>query len=356
VSVAELGVALTIAQLSGFASPLLGRFVDRLPRPHAIAVGLGGTALGGLLAATSNGLVWFTVALLTITTSNLMLVVATGSWIADHVPFAQRSRVVGLNESSWALGLLVGVSAMGLVTAVSSWRWGYVAAALAAACVLVVLWIRLDRTDERPRPAPAVETDRSSATSAPPLALTGWLAVFTVLALLAASEALFVTFGPWLQDEFDVGDAVLAAATFGLGGVELAASGLSMTRTDRWGKERSITGGAVVMIVAALCFLAVNQWALPGMVFVAIYIGSFEFAIVSTIPIAGDLVPGRPARGIALLMAASTTGRAITTIPTTWLYDRVGISASAVLAVTWASIAVVAVTVRRRLGAHAQPR
>ena len=35
---------------------------------------------------------------------------------------------------------------------------------------------------------------------------------------------------------------VLAATTFALG-VELSASGLSMTRTDRWGKERAI--GAV---------------------------------------------------------------------------------------------------------------
>jgi predicted MFS family arabinose efflux permease len=357
VSVAELGVALTIAQLTGFASPLLGRFVDRLSRPHAIALGLGGTALGGLLAAASSGLAWFTVALLIITTCNLVLVVGAGSWIADHVPFAQRSRVVGLNESSWALGLLVGVSAMGLVTAVSSWRWGYVSGALAAAGVLVVLWIRIDRTERRPRQAPAVETHAPRPAPRLGLAPAGWLAVFSVVALLAASEALFVTFGPWLQDEFDVGDAVLAAATFALGRMELAAAGLSMTRTDRWGKERSVTGGAVVMIGAALCFLAVNQWALPGMLCVAVYIGSFEFAIVSSIPIAGDLVPGRPARGIALLMAASTTGRAITTIPTTWLYDHVGISASAVLAVAWACVAALAMMVRWRLvGAGAQPR
>ena len=36
-------------------------------------------------------------------------------------------------------------------------------------------------------------------------------------------------------------------------------------------------------------------------------------------------------------MAAATIGRAITTIPTTWLYDHVGIAASAVLAAAWAS-------------------
>ena len=32
VSVAELGVALTVAQVSGFAAPAIGRLVDHLPR------------------------------------------------------------------------------------------------------------------------------------------------------------------------------------------------------------------------------------------------------------------------------------------------------------------------------------
>ena len=106
VSVAELGVALTVAQVCGFAAPAIGRLVDHLPRRRSIALGLGGCALGGVVVATCNGIVWFTVGLLTISTFNIVLVVGTGSWIADHVPFAQRSRVVGLNEMSWALGLL----------------------------------------------------------------------------------------------------------------------------------------------------------------------------------------------------------------------------------------------------------
>ena len=48
---------------------------------------------------------------------------------------------------------------------------------------------------------------------------------------------------------------------------------------------------------------------------------------MSAIPIAGDLVPASPARGLAMVMAAATVGRAVTTIPATWLYDRHGISA-----------------------------
>ena len=190
---------------------------------------------------------------------------------------------------------------MGLVTAVTSWRWGYATAALAAACVLVVLWIRLDRTDERPRPAPAVETDRSSATSASGRSRVDGMAggAHRARRCWRRAKSLFVTFGPWLQDEFDVGDAVLAAATFGLGGVELAASGLSMTRTDRWGKERSVIGGAVVMIVAALCFLAVNQWALPGMVLVVVFIGASSSRSSASSRSPATSCPGCPAAASA---------------------------------------------------------
>ena len=363
VSVAELGIALTVAQVCGFAAPAIGRLVDHLPRRRSIAIGLAGCAIGGLVVAVCSGIIWFTVGLMTISTFNIVLVVGTGTWIADHVPFAQRSRVVGLNEMSWALGLLVGVSAMGLVTAATSWRWAYASAAVVAGAVVVVLLTRLDddATPSNARTQPTTAGgDTASVWSRVPS--TGWLAIVGVIALTAASESLFVTFGPWLQDEFDVSDAVLAGTTFALGAVELAASGLSMTRTDRWGKERSVIGGSTVMVGAALAFLTMNEWAVPGMILVIVFIGAFEFSIVSLIPIGAELVPGLPGRGLGLLMAAATLGRAVTTIPTTWLFDHVGITASATLAATWAAIAVGAVTMRHRrvgtvdAGAFAQPR
>ena len=56
--------------------------------------------------------------------------IGLGAWIAGHVAYERRSRVVGLTETSWALGLLVGVSLMGLITGVASPRWAYAAAAV----------------------------------------------------------------------------------------------------------------------------------------------------------------------------------------------------------------------------------
>ena len=189
VSVAELGIALTVAQVCGFAAPAIGRLVDHLPRRRSIAIGLAGCAIGGLVVAVCSGIIWFTVGLMTISTFNIVLVVGTGTWIADHVPFAQRSRVVGLNEMSWALGLLVGVSAMGLVTAATSWRWAYASAAVVAGAVVVVLLTRLDddATPSNARTPPTTAGgDTASVWSRVPS--TGWLAIVGVIALTAGQR------------------------------------------------------------------------------------------------------------------------------------------------------------------------
>ena len=347
VTVTELGVALTITGSTGFAAPLIGRLVDRISRRAAIAWGLAGCSAGGFVAATSTNLVWFTVGLAMIASLGMVLVVGAGAWIVDHVPFERRGRIVGLVETAWALGLLVGVSTLGLVTALSSWRWAYAAGASVAAGVAVVTWRRIDGGAAPDRAAP-VRVEVPVPATVTRLSRTGWFAVLAVVGLVCASEALFVTFGAWLKDDFDVNDGVLAAATFALGAMELGASSLSSLRTDRWGKERSVIGGALVMAVAAVGLLTLQDWALPGMVAVAIFIGCFEFSIVSAIPIAGDLVPGNPARGIALLMASSAIGRGITTIPTTWLYDRHGIGASAALAAGWTFVAAAMMAARLR--------
>ena len=56
--------------------------------------------------------------------------------------------------------------------------------------------------------------------------------------LMAAAQSLFVTFGPWLEDEFGVGTAGLAAVTFGIGGA--GAGGLD----DVGGPHRPLGQGA----------------------------------------------------------------------------------------------------------------
>ena len=118
VDLGEIGVALAVTELSGLASPLLGRVVDRRTRRWSLISGLLGITFGAVVAGISTGIVMFAAGLLVLALSKIVFDVGLGSWIADHVPYERRGRVFGIVEEPMALGLLIGVTALGLVAAV----------------------------------------------------------------------------------------------------------------------------------------------------------------------------------------------------------------------------------------------
>jgi MFS transporter, DHA1 family, inner membrane transport protein len=345
VDLADLGVAIAITEAAGFTSPLIGRLIDHVPRRVAMMGGLTGMAVGATIAGLSPGIVLFAVGLFVVAAMKVVFDVAAFSWTADHVPYGRRGRVIGLLETSWALGLLLGVTILGLITAATSWRVAYAVGAVGVLAMAVLLAAHLDR-DERARHRPA-----APAAPAPKLRLAsgGWTALVAMVGLMAAAQSLFVTFGPWLEDVFGFGGVALSAVTFGIGGLELAASTTSAARTDRWGKERSVVRGTLVMIPCGLVAAAFDQTLAVGFGALAVFIAAFEFALVSTLPIGAELIPGAPGRGIGTLLAAGTVGRTAMAIPATRLYDEHGFGAPALLAVGCAAIAGAAMLLRQRL-------
>jgi DHA1 family inner membrane transport protein len=344
VELSELGVALAISELCGLLSPLIGRLAEQVSRRWSMAGGLVGIAAGAVIAGASTDVVMFGAGLFVLAICKIVFDVGLGAWIADHVPYARRGRVVGVTETAWAVGLLVGVSLMGLITAASSWRWGYVTGAVAVLVMAGVLAVRID-PGRRRGPVDLA----AGAAPVPRLSPAGWAAVVGLFCLMSATQALFVTFGPWLEDEFGVGTAGLAGVTFGLGALELAASSTSAARTDRWGKERSVAAGCAVMVPSALLLGGLDERLVPGLLLLGLFIAAFEFAIVSCIPIGGELVPGSPARGLGTMIACGTLGRALTAIPATRLYDRWGLTAAALLGALFSALAGAAMLVRLRL-------
>lgn len=334
VTLGQIGVAVAVGETSGLLSPLTGRLVDRLAPRRAMWWGLVGVAAGASAAGSAPNLVAFAAGLFLLGWAKSVYDIGLGAWIAGHVAYERRSRVVGLTETSWALGLLVGVSLMGLITGVASPRWAYAAAAVVVVAMAGVLRHRLpeDHTAEA-RPV-GVRIGRISR--------SGMVVVGGMLLLAAGAQALFVTFGSWLQDQHGFSSTTLAVVTFGLGAAELAASLTSAHRTDAWGKERSVAVGAAAMVPAALA-LAAAQRVLPlGLAAVVVAIVMFEFAIVSGIALASELVPGSAARGLAWVVSATTLGRALVAIPATKLYQHLGIDGPAVLTAALAAGAVVA--------------
>ena len=338
VSLSEAGFALFISELTGLASPLIGKFTDRVSHRTSMIVGLVGTAIGCAIAATSPSLFAFALGITVLVSTKQSFDIGLGAWIADHVPYHQRGRIVGLTETSWALGLLVGVSVMGIVTALTSWRVGYAVAIGSTMVITSVIWRRI--SPEPPSRNDGVPTIAGRITG------RAWLAVLTMFFIMSSAQNLFVTFGSWLADDYNFGAAQLTIVGFSLGAVELFSSLFSANRTDRWGKERSIIlGSALIVPGGVMLALAI------GLLGLGVYLLGFEFAVVSLLPIASDLVPDNPGMGLGWVLGAGAMGRAVMSLVSTRAYDIGGIALPGILGPALAMCGAASIYMYKRLGA-----
>ena len=327
VSIAQMGIALTIAELTGLASPLIGHRVDAMSRRRALRLGLFGVALGTLITASAPHLAFFTLGIIVLAASKVAFDVALGAWVADHVPWNRRSKVVGYTETSWALGLLLGVTTMGLITAVTNWRVAYVAGAIAVLILGLIVSNRLPATDDAIHEH---NDDLETHLEHGVLRRGSCYAIASCFTLMGASQCIFVTFGPWLEDTFKYSAANIATVGFALGAVELYASTSSAKYTDALGKEKSVAIGASLMVPAALLIAFTSHNIVTGLIGLLIVLMGFEFAVVSLLPLGAQLVPGKRGRGMGLLIGAGTLGRATVSIAATRLYDQHGIPPAAI--------------------------
>lgn len=344
VSLSTLGLAIFVSELSGFASPLAGRIVDRLTHRNSMVLGLVGSAVGCIIAAVSTSPLIFAVGVTVLALTKQSFDLGLGAWIADHVPYSQRGKIVGLTETAWALGLLVGVSVMGLITAATNWRIGF---AFAILCLVVSMFVIFTRVTNEAR----VPHESHSTT---PQRVTGnsWLVVATMFFIMCSAQNLFVTFGAWLEDEFQFGAARLAFAGFSLGLVELVASVSSSRQTDKWGKERSIAIGALLVIPGGIFLCLGFQNLIVGLIGVFIYFLGFEFSVVSLLPLATSLVPNSPGTGLGWVLGAGTLGRAVMAIVATHLFESFGVQGPALMGAFFGLLGAITITSYRRVTAN----
>ncbi len=340
-SLSRIGVALMITELLMIVSPVVGGLVDRLHRRTSMVAGLLGVSAAAALAATSPGLIVFVIAIAILGLSKLIFDVGLTAWVNDHVDYERRGRVIGITETSWALGLLVGVTIMGLVASASSWRWGYVTGAAATALMALVLARRLGPDGES-------HSSRRLNSVRRPLPREGYWVVLAMFFLMAASQCMFVTFGSWLDDEFGFSEAGIAAVAFGLGAFELLASLTSSRRTDVWGKERSTAFGAALIVPSGVLLAASGSNVVLGLIFLALFLLGFEFAIVSLLPLAANVIPESPARGLGFAIGGGTLGRAVMSLAATATYDVHGIGVPALIGSACAVSVIVSLAAYRR--------
>jgi predicted MFS family arabinose efflux permease len=162
-------------------------------------------------------------------------------------------------------------------------------------------------------------------------AALAFLAVAGLFAL--ASEMIVVVFGAWLEDSFGLSLVALGGVAFLIGASELAGEGATFAFTDRIGKRRAILIGLTISAIGfALLVPARDEMAL-GLFVLGVALFGFEFTIVSSIPLASELVPSARARYLAWMVVAMSLARGIGAAVGPNLFDSFGLPGPAIAAV-----------------------
>jgi predicted MFS family arabinose efflux permease len=337
-----LSYVMTARAVVGTFGPLAATLADRRGRKFGILLGLGLFSLGAALVVAWPTFPVFAIALLVITFGKYIFDISLVSWLGDRVPYERRGRVLAVTEFGWSLAFILGVPLVGFLIA----RQGWDAPFLLFACLGVLAFIIL---------AVIIPKDAASFTAAPQapgnhslfsiLRSPAILPILSVLSLglfsSAANETVNLLFGVWLEDAFGLQIAALGAASAVIGLSELGGEGLVAAFVDRLGKPRAVALGLAVNSLGALALPLVGRseaGALAGLFFFYI---SFEFTIVSSIPLMTEILPSARATVLALNVSGLSLGRALGALAGPQLY-ALGFGAVAAGAVAFNLLALLA--------------
>ncbi len=351
VDLPAMGLAVTLRSLGGVVGPFLAVVADSRGRKTGMLLGLVFFTIG-----TGMVIFWptYPVFILTLLLTMLGKYVFDPSmqaYLGDRVPYERRGRAMAITEYGWSLSFFLGVPVMGFLIT----RWGWLAPfpllfILGAVSLLAIAWM-LPR-DPNPDPVQARFWRNLRAVLTYPPALLG---LSVGLFISTANEIINLVFGVWLEDSFGLKIAALGAAAAVIGISELAGETFSVGFTDRLGKPNSVAVGLLLNCLAALALPLLGR-SLPGaLVGLFLFYISFEFTIVSAIPMMTEIMPAARATLLATSIAGHSLGRAMGALLATPLYslglasgELPGLLLSSLAAIFFNLIALVAVLLLRK--------
>ncbi len=313
------------AELGGLTTLATGSHLDRGRERAVFMLGLGLVALSSVIAL--GGTTW------TFAISFALLVVGIGNhtaaghaWIGHRVPFAARSRAIGVFETSWALALLLGAPVLALLIEWVGWRGPY--AALAVGTVLAIALVARRVSPGVPSPT----RDRQHQPARTPLPRSAWPPMLASACTAMAGLGVFVISGAWLDDEYGVSTAGLGLIAAGFGAVELVSSIAVAAFADRVGARRSVLIGLVILAAGAVVMASAGASQAVAVAGLALLLTGFEYGFVSSLTLVTEAAPQARGRAIGISNALGTVARSTAVIVSGQLYEAFGIAGSLTLA------------------------
>ncbi len=233
---------------------------------------------------------------------------ALQAYVGSRVPYRRRGLVVGFLETAWAASTLIGIPAMAFMIDRAGWRAAFIALSIWGLAGLLMLTAVVPVERRTPSLSHAKfdlkANWREILGSRAALGLAGYAFLFNL-----AMDNLFVVYGVWLEQAFQLSLLELGMGTSVIGAAELAGEFLTAGLADRLGLKRTAIGGVSLCILtyAFLPFAAVTVPLALAMLFAHFCI--FEMTIVTILSLATEVLPQSRATMVAAYYAAAGLGR-----------------------------------------------
>ncbi len=342
VSLAAAGALASVRWAVGAATPAVVRVAGREHRRRILFAGLGLFAAGALVTAATGVYAGAMVGFVLMGLGKPVFDSGTQAYVADRVPYERRARALGVLETTWALSFLVGAPAAGWLIDAFGWSVPFWVATIA---VLLMLGVVARLTKEDGGEPDGGEPDGGKSGTVAPLAWDRTVRNFLVAtALIVGSvEMVFITFAAWLERSHGFTIAGLAVLATAIGVGELAAEAATVAITDRLGKRRSVALGLAISVAAYVTMMVAGGSTAVAVAALVVGIAGFEFAFVSSIPLATELRPQARIRLLSRFVVAQAGGRGVAAAIAVALFEAAGMAGVALTAAATAAAAAVVV-------------
>jgi DHA1 family inner membrane transport protein len=301
-----LSLALTTRGLVGVFGPFLASVADSRGRKAGMLFGMGLFSAGVLLVVLSPTFPTFVLALVFTTLSKYTFDPAMQAYLGDRIAYRRRGLAMAVTELGWSFSFIIGVPLVGFLIARAGWMAPFPLLLILGLVSLLGLAWMLPRDQAAGVAKPSVWLNMRTV-------FTSHSAVAGLLVgmfISIANEVVNLVFGVWMENSFDLRIAALGAASAVIGFSELGGETLVGVLVDRLGKVRSVGIGLALNCMAALT-LPVLGATLPGaLVGLFFFYLTFEFTLVSTLPLMTEVLPASRATLMAVNVASHSLGRA----------------------------------------------
>jgi predicted MFS family arabinose efflux permease len=291
----------------GVANPFVFPFIETRGRKFGMLLGVGLFILAMGMVVLDPSLPVFGLSLVLVLMSKSIFDPSLASYVADHIAYEKRGTALGFMEFAWSLAFILGVPAAGWMIAKGSWSTPFWVLGTLGIVAFVFIVLTLKDSAKPVRHAAGIFGNFKDIFASP----TVLVAVSIGLAITAANEMVNLMFGVWLEDSFKLQIAALAGASAIIGLSELGGEGLVALFVDRVGKVRAAGLGIITNCLAALILPILGRSQTGALIGLFLFYITFEFTIVSIIPLMSEVMPSARATTLSFAGAANSMGRAL---------------------------------------------